>query len=222
MGKPTLKYHQLNAALYEFIRRDQRLNPTHRLVVMEVLDHDFARPGTGGKMKKGEAWPSQNRIAGQLGISRRTVYSAVRAATRLGYWETRKIRTAKQVVLKYVIQYEQIHEWMFEALEARGKDCSTVREVLARANGKELLKKLPNPISQTKTTERSASASRTRIPLLDLGEEPEHRPARRRLALGLTRIAPEDEEDFERYQKIKRAEPRLRRSMLGQRPDRIG
>lgn len=205
MGKPTLKYHQLNAALYEFIRRDQRLNPTHRLVVMEVLDHDYAMAGTGGKMRKGEAWPSQTRIADQLGISRRTVYSAVREAERLGYWESRRIRAGQQVVLKYRIHYERIHEWMFEALEARGKDCSTVREEVARANGKDLLKKLPNPISQTKTTKPSASASRTRIPLLDLGEKSEYRPAGKRLALGLTRIGPEDEEDFERYQKLKRA-----------------
>ena len=216
MGRPTLKYHQLNAALYEFIRRDQRLNSTHRLVVMEVLDHDYAKAGTGGKEKKGEAWPSQTRIAEHLGISRRTVYSALRAAERLGYWETRRIRTGQQFVLKYVIRYERIHEWMFEALEARGKDCSTVREELARADGKDLLKKLPNPISQIKTTKPSASASRTRIPLLDLGEKSEYRPARKRLALGLTRIGPEDEEDFERYQKLKHAGARPRRMLGGE------
>lgn len=219
MGKPTLKYHQVNAVIYEFIRRDLRLSPTHRLVVLEVLDHDYAIAGTGGKMKKGEAWPSQTRIAELLGISRRTVYTAVREAEKCGYWETRRFRAREQVILKYVIHYDEIMERVFGALEERGKDCSAVREELARASGKHLLTKLPNPTSPKQTPEPSAPASRTPGSVLDFGRsevaEPERRSALKRRPLGLNQVIPEDEADFERYRQLKRAGPRPRHPLLG-------
>jgi len=101
--------------LYTFIRRDTRLTLLQRSVVAEILDHDYSVKGAEGRGKKGQSWPTQVRLAALLGVERTKVGKAVRVAEELGYWRIESFRAHAGTRLRYVINYDQIREWAFEA-----------------------------------------------------------------------------------------------------------
>ena len=150
MSKSVVKRNQLSAARFAFVRMDKRLLPGHRLVVMEILDHDFAVAGTGGALRKGEAWPTQQRLEGRLGISRRTIRTAERNARNLGYWRMKKIPNGGGR-WKFLINYPRINSWVLQRLEEEeGKDCSSLRKELAAESEKPVPTKLPKETSRNK------------------------------------------------------------------------
>lgn len=184
MSKSVVKRNQLSAARFAFVRMDKRLLPGHRLVVMEILDHDFAVAGTGGKGRKEEAWPTQQRLEGRLGISRRTIRVAEKAAAELGYWKMEKFFKDGQGRWRFKFIYFQIDSWVLDRLEEEeGRDCSALREELAQEYGKPLPTKLSKRTSQKKSTKPAGrfsgdggDARKLASPGSDLLEEPD-RPA---------------------------------------------
>ncbi len=114
---------EISAARFEFVRRDLRLTGLQRLVVQDVLDHDFVIKGE----RRNRSYPTQTRLAKRLGVNRETVHDAIFKARELGYWELKELRTARDKRWKFDIHYDQINAWTME-MKARDESERLARE----------------------------------------------------------------------------------------------
>lgn len=103
---------QLAAMRFGFIRRDPRLTAHQRLIVMEVLDHDFLVDGK----RKEYAFPSLRGIARNLNFDLKTIRAAVHKARRMGYWDMVLFQKSEKGEpwderWMFKIAYHQINGW---------------------------------------------------------------------------------------------------------------
>lgn len=96
---------EVRAKRFSFIRRDQRLHPTERLIVLEILDHDYGH-------SNGFSYPTQATLARMVGCALSKVQTAIKHARDLGYFSFNKMPKSHQFRIMYVINYAQIDAWV--------------------------------------------------------------------------------------------------------------
>jgi hypothetical protein len=78
----------------------RKIPPVDRLILQEILEHDFGGSGT--------TRPSQQRLAAMIGTTDRSVQRAIRTGVELGIFSVTRVRGARN---KYWIDYNELENF---------------------------------------------------------------------------------------------------------------